>query len=878
MNFDKFTEKAQEAISNAQGLLSSKKQQFLDIEHLLFVMLQDENSVPFLLLKKLNLNLNILMENLTRNINARPSVSGNIGMYISPALDDVIKRSVREAEHLKDEYVSTEHFLLAIVESPQFSCHDFFQKNVITKELIYKALLDIRGNAKISDKNPESKYQILEKYAKDLTALAKQGKLDPVIGRNEEIRRVMQVLSRRTKNNPVLIGEPGVGKTAIAEGLAQRIIANDIPESLKDKRLISLDLGALIAGTKFRGEFEDRLKALLTEIAKSSGEIILFIDELHTIVGAGAVDGAMDASNMLKPALARGELHCIGATTLAEYQKYIEKDKALERRFQPVIVGEPSPEDAIAILRGIKEKYELHHGIRIKDEAIVAAVNLSSRYISDRFLPDKAIDLIDEAASALRIQIDSMPIDIDLLTRRVIQLEIEKTAFKKELDEGIENKDDVEPIKQKLQDLEKTLAALKTQKDELVLKWQMQKDLIKSIRDIRKQIENYKLEEKHAEMRGEFAKVAEIRYSILRDLEQKLTENREKLNSFKKGSLLKEEIGEEDVAIIVSKWTKIPVLKMLETERQKLIHIKDNLKKRVIGQEQAIEVVSNAIIRSRAGLKDPSRPIGSFIFMGPTGVGKTELAKSLAEFLFNTEKALVRVDMSELMEKHSVSKLIGSPPGYVGYDEGGHLTEIVRRNPFSVILFDEIEKAHQDVFNILLQVLDDGRLTDGKGRTVDFKNCILIMTSNLGTNNREKIQIGFEKNIDEKAEETRKNNLLRILKEYFRPEFLNRIDEFVIFHSLTKEDVRQIVDIQVENLHKMFEAKNISLVFDNKVKDFLAEKGYDKEFGARPLRRTIENLVLNPLSLKIVEDKVSAKNKINIDLKNGTIFFKIIKK
>ncbi len=881
MNFEKFTEKLQEALIQAQNLVKEKKHQIVDIEHLFYVILKDENSIPYLLLQKLNINLHELLSALEKNLNSRNTIENrqneNLGLYISQNLEKILNQAIMEAEHLKDEYISLEHILLALFSEQKNEISKFLTNNKISKEMIYKSLIDIRGNVKITDKNPEARYQALEKYSKNLTELAKKGKLDPIIGRNEEIRRVIQVLSRRTKNNPVLIGEPGVGKTAIAEGLAQRIIAKDVPDSLKDKKIISLDIGALLAGSKFRGEFEERLKAVLQEVEKSNGEIVLFIDELHTIVGAGAIEGAMDASNMLKPALARGELHCIGATTLAEYQKYIEKDKALERRFQPVIVGEPTVEDAVAILRGIKEKYEVHHGIRIKDEAIIAAAELSNRYITNRFLPDKAIDLIDEASSALRMEIDSMPIEIDQLERKVRQMEIEKTALNKELKLELENNGNTEEISEKLKNLEKILAENKSKKDELVLKWKREKDLITKIRDIRKNIDQLKQEEQSAELRGDLAKVAEIRYGTLRDLDKELNDLNQKLTNIKKEAILKEEIDAEDIASIVSKWTGIPVTKMLETERKKLVDLESNLHKRVIGQEDAIDAVSNAIRRSRAGLKDPNRPVGSFIFLGPTGVGKTELAKSLAEFLFNNEKAIVRIDMSEYMEKHSIAKLIGSPPGYVGYDEGGHLTEIIRKNPYSVVLFDEIEKAHPDVFNLLLQVLDDGRLTDSKGRTVDFKNTIIIMTSNLGTNNKNNIIIGFEKNKTKEATENDKQSMMKILKEYFKPEFLNRIDEFIIFHSLGKEDLRKIVDIQLSNLQKIFKDKNISLEFSNEAKDFLTKQGYDIEFGARPLKRAIQNLILNPLSLKILEEEITSKNKILVEVKNSEISFKISK-
>ena len=875
MNFDKFTVKAQETLSAAQKLVAESRHQYMDVEHLFYVMLKDDSSIPYLLLENLKIDIFNLRNIIKLNLDSRPKVQGNINIYISPILDRVMHRSFKEAEHLKDEFISTEHFLLAIVEENKTSFADYLMQQNLTKEKIYQALFNIRGNAKVTDQNPEGKYKALDKYSKDLTELARAGKLDPVIGRNEEIRRVMQVLSRRTKNNPVLIGEPGVGKTAIAEGLAQRIIAGDVPESLKNKKLVTLDLGLLIAGAKFRGEFEDRLKAVLGEVTKANGEIILFIDELHTLIGTGAVEGSLDASNMLKPALARGELRCIGATTLNEYQKYIEKDKAFERRFQPVNIGEPNVEDAIAILRGIKEKYEVHHGIRIKDDAIVAAVELSHRYISGRFLPDKAIDLIDEAAAVLRMEIDSMPMDIDYLERKVRQLEIEKQALTKELELELKNVGEVDSIRNKLKDLEKILAENKTKRDELMLKWRREKDIITNIRQIREKMDKAKQEEHHAELKGDLAKVAEIRYSILRNYEKELEENRIKLNSLKKDSILKEEISEEDIASIVSKWTGVPVTKMLETERAKLALMENKLKERVVGQNEAITIVSNAIRRSRAGLKDPSKPIGSFIFLGPSGVGKTELARTLAAFLFDDDKAMVRIDMSEYMEKHSVAKLIGSPPGYVGYDEGGQLTEIIRRRPYAVILFDEIEKAHPDVFNILLQVLDDGRLTDGKGRVVDFKNAVIIMTSNIGTSEKKSSVIGFEKASDVIAEQKEKTALFAMLKQYFKPEFLNRVDEFIVFHALSKENIKHIVDIQLRDLVKLFNEKQIILEISEDAKEYLAKVGYDPDYGARPLKRVIQNLILDPLSLKVIQDEVTPKNTVQINLVDGALNFNI---
>ena len=839
MRLDRYTIKAQEALQAAQSLAQELGNQELEPEHLLATLVGQEEGIAPALLKKLGVKPVDLQEKIRQRLDQFPKVSGaQGGAYLSNKLKSILDQAEKEAEQFKDEFVSAEHFLLAMSASRNTEVGKILNATGVTRDALLKSLQDVRGNQRITDQNPEDKYQVLEKYCKDLTQLARQGKLDPVIGRDEEIRRVMQVLSRRTKNNPVLIGEPGVGKTAIVEGLAQRIINRDIPESLKDRRLLALDMGSLIAGTKYRGEFEDRLKALLKAVTESAGQIILFIDELHTLVGAGAAEGAVDASNMLKPALARGELRCIGATTLNEYQKYIEKDAALERRFQPVYVKQPSVEDTIAILRGLKERYEIRHGVRIKDTALIAAATLSNRYITDRFLPDKAIDLVDEAASQLRMEIDSLPREIDEVERRILQLQIEKQALSKEEDFS---------SRQRLDKINQELSALQEQSRTMKLHWKQEKEDIAKIRELKEKIEQAKIEEQTAERRGDLNKVAELRYGTQVQLKKDLDGANQALEQLQKDQkMLKEEVDEEDIAQIVSHWTGIPVTRMLESEMQKLIHLEEELRQRVISQEEALEKVANAVRRSRAGLQDINRPIGSFIFLGPTGVGKTELARALAATLFDDERAMVRIDMSEYMEKHAVARLIGAPPGYVGYEEGGYLTEAVRRRPYAVILFDEIEKAHQDVFNILLQVLDDGRLTDGKGRTVDFRNTIIIMTSNLGSHVIAEIR----------DEQRMREEVMEIVRRHFRPEFLNRVDDIVIFHPLSKENIAQIVDIQLRVLEKVLEQRNLRLKLTDRAKEFLAQVGYDPVYGARPLKRALQMYVQNPLAMEVLQGTV----------------------
>ncbi|MCS6906761.1 MAG: ATP-dependent chaperone ClpB [Anaerolineales bacterium] len=851
MNLEKYTQKSQEAIFKAQSIAREYNHQAIEPLHLLLALLRQEDSIVPAIVTRIAGSVAALREEVQNELERRPRIYGATGeIGLAHPTVDVLEAAERYAKGMQDDYVSTEHLLLGLTDSIEGKR---LAQYGLTKDAILKALAGIRGTQRVTSPTPEATYQALEKYGRDLTALARQGKLDPVIGRDEEIRRVIQILSRRTKNNPALIGEPGVGKTAIVEGLAQRIVKGDVPEGLKRKRLVQLDMGALVAGAKYRGEFEERLKAVLKEISDSAGEVILFVDEMHTVVGAGAAEGAMDASNMLKPMLARGELHMIGATTLDEYRKYVEKDPALERRFQPVLVDEPTVEETISILRGLKERYEIHHGVRITDPAVIAAATLSHRYISDRHLPDKAIDLIDEAAARLRTEIDSKPQALDDVDRQILQLEIEREALKKEKDKA---------SLERLERLEKELADLREQSNQLHARWQAEKEAITQLQAIKEQIEQTRYEIEQAELRNQLEKAARLRYGTLRELEQRLAQSEARLKELQKdGALLKEEVDAEEIAQVVARWTGIPVSRLLEAETQKLLHMEERLHERVVGQDEAVRVVSNAVRRSRAGLQDPNRPIGSFIFLGPTGVGKTELARALAEFLFDDERAMIRIDMSEYQEKHTVSRLIGAPPGYVGYEEGGQLTEAVRRRPYSVVLFDEIEKAHSEVFNVLLQLLDDGRLTDGHGRTVDFRNTLVIMTSNLGNQ------------LWEGGRRVTREEITRVLQMHFRPEFLNRIDEIVLFHPLTREHLNGIVDIQLRRISNLLKERGFTLEVTEAAREYLAEVGYDPDFGARPLKRAIQRELQDPLALKILAGEFKEGDTIRVDRgEEGLVF------
>ncbi len=859
MRLDKFTQKAQEAVLEAQNLAQGYNHPAIEPEHLLSALISQEGGVVPSLLKRIGTDTNMLQNSVQQALGRLPRATGSsVQVSVSRNLNTIIEEAQSIADNMKDDYVSTEHLLMAMAQPKAGTVRELLARHGIDYNSIMQALAAVRGSQRVTSQNPEAQYEALVKYGRDLTQEARKGKLDPVIGRDEEIRRVIQILSRRTKNNPVLIGEPGVGKTAIAEGLAQRIVRGDVPLGLKDKRLVALDLGALVAGAKYRGEFEERLKAVLKEIQEAEGEIILFIDEMHTLVGAGAAEGSMDASNMLKPLLARGELHAIGATTLDEFRKYIEKDAALERRFQPVFVGEPSVEDTISILRGLKERYEVHHGVRITDGATIAAATLSNRYITDRFLPDKAIDLVDEAASRLRMEIDSKPAELDVVDRDIMQLEIEREALKKEKDKA---------SKERLRKLEEELANLKEQSTQLTARWQAEKEAIERIQSVKEEIDQVNVQIEQAQRAMDYQKAAELQYGRLHELEQSLKQASDKLTAMQQdGAMLKEEVGAEEIAEIVAKWTGIPVSKLLEGEVEKLVLMEDRLHDRVVGQDEAIRAVAAAVRRSRSGLQDPNRPIGSFIFLGPTGVGKTELARALAEFLFDDERSMVRIDMSEYQERHTVARLIGAPPGYVGYDEGGQLTEAVRRRPYSVVLFDEIEKAHPEVFNIFLQVLDDGRLTDGQGRTVDFRNTVIIMTSNIGS----------QYILDTSDEKIMEDRVMAALRDHFRPEFLNRVDEIVLFHRLTREELREIAQIQLNQMRDLLDRRGISIVLTIAATDHLIEAGYDPVYGARPLKRVIQRQIIDPLALKLIQGDIHDGDHVQVDVKDGELDFSVV--